>query len=114
MMGVVVVSAGTESRVENNIDSDVSSECYDSEEWHWWEHSDKLGTSASSDADDGSNDVSTSGDCLEPRDRPQELKEQYQAVWQFNMVVIDKKAPEWEGALYTNTVTESGSSSTIS
>ena len=30
------------------------------------------------------------------------------------MVVIDKKVSEWEGALYTNTATESGSSSAIS
>ena len=117
MTEIVVVHAGTEIKVEMYrglyADSDASSECYDSEERRWREHGDEPGTSASSDSDDGSDDVSTSGGCLETQNRPRELKEQSQAGWHFNMVVIDKKVSEWEGASYTNTATESGSSSTI-
>ena len=74
MTEIVVVHAGTEIKVEMcrglYTDSDASLECYDSEERHWREHGDKPGTSASSDSDEGSDDVSTSGGCLETQNRP--------------------------------------------
>ena len=117
MTEIVVVHAGTEIRVKMcrglYTNSDASSECYDSEEQHWRKHSDEPGTSASSDSDDGSDDVSTSGGCVEKQNRPRELKEQSQASWHFNMVVIDKKVSEWEGVSYMNMATKSRSSSTI-
>ena len=117
MTEIVVVRAGTEIKVEMcrglYADSDASSECYDSEERRWRKHGDEPGTSASSDSDEGSDDVSTSGGCAEIKIRPRELKEESQAGWQFNMVVIDKKVSEWEGASYTSAATESGSSTTI-
>ena len=43
-------------------------------------------------------------------DQPQEHKDQYLAVWQFNMVVLDTKVPTWEGASYSNLAAGSESS----
>ena len=85
MTEIVVVRAGTEIKVEMcrglYADSDALSECYDSEERRWRKHGDEPGTSASSDSDEGSDDVSTSGGCAEIKNRPRELKEESQAGW---------------------------------
>ena len=114
MTEIVVVRAGTQNRVEMYrsmyADSDASSECYDSEERRWRKHGDEPGTSASSDSDEGSDDVSASGGCAAINIRPRELEEESQSRWQFNMVVIDKGMSKWEGASYTSAATESRSS----
>ena len=75
------------------------------------------GTLASGDSVDGSG---RSGDQAQnvdgwgrsgDRDRPQEHEDQYRAVWQCNMTVLDLKEATIEGASYTNSAAESRSSS---
>jgi len=95
--------------IENG-DSDSSSECYDSEERRWRKHSDEPGTPTDSDDGDGRDNVSMYEVRPEVRDRPQEVKAQYQAVWQCNMAVFDKEANVEQIASYTNSAAESESS----
>ena len=129
----VVPSAGTENKIVNHIQTagrsalasaEVSASVAESGGWGTLSHGDKVGgwgrSGEQAQSVDGwgsaGDDVSNSGDCFGTtvsRDRPREHKEQYQAVWQFNMVVLDAKASTWEGASYTNSAAGSGSSSGI-
>ena len=116
MTETAVVRAGAQNRVEMYrsmyADSDASSECYDSTERRWRKHGDEPGSSASSDSDEGSDDVSASVGCAENNIRPRGLEVESESRWQFNMVVLDKGMSKWEEASYTSAAAESRSSTT--